>query len=142
MTMDELIARLEAASGPDSAADKAIARFMVATAGWIEHPWSGFRGMFFTNERDEDQCRLGEEAPRFTSSLDAALSLVPEGYAIERLGIWPGHPATVTVLATYKGQDGMYWHDLGKNGRFEAEAATPALALVIASLKARARAAP
>jgi hypothetical protein len=75
--------------------------------------------------------------PHLTSSVDAALSLVPEGYAVEGMGIWPGHPVTLTVLGTHRNKNGEYWHG-SEDGRWRASGATPALALCIASLRARA----
>ncbi|KKL04415.1 hypothetical protein LCGC14_2616320, partial [marine sediment metagenome] len=73
--------------------------------------------------------------PSPTESLDAALTLVPEGFAIEDFMIWPGHPASLTILGTHKDGD-KYWHN-SSDGRWKGEAATPPLALCIAALKAR-----
>ena len=72
---------------------------------------------------------------RVGAFLSAVLPLMPEGYAIEKLMIWPGQPSDVMLLGTHF-QNGEYWHT-GKDGRWKAEAATPALALCIAALKAR-----
>ena len=68
--------------------------------------------------------------------LSAALPLVPEGYAIEQMMIWPGEPSDGMVVGT-RFRAGRYWHEAGKDGRWKATAATPALALASAALKAR-----
>ena len=78
----------------------------------------------------------GDYPPHYTTSLDAALAAVPEGYGIENFMIWPGEPSTVMLVGTHL-RDGRYWHEAGKDGRWRAEAATPALALSLADLKAR-----
>lgn len=62
------------------------------------------------------------EPPKYTGSLDAALSLVPEGLSWE-----------VRQIVTFECDAIVYGHDIHQS----AEAATPALALVIAALRAR-----
>ena len=74
-------------------------------------------------------------APSPTESLDAALTLVPEGFAINDFMIWPGHPASLTIFGTHKDGD-KYWHN-ASDGRWKGEAATPPLAVSVAALKAR-----
>ena len=80
-----------------------------------------------------DEC-IEEPLPYYTISLDDALTLVPEGFAIEDFMIWPGHPASLTILGTHKDGD-KYWHN-SSDGRWKGEAATPPLAVSIAALKA------
>jgi hypothetical protein len=99
-----LIARLEAATGPDRAIDWAIWQ---SIWGEYSHPLDNYA--------------------LFTQSLDAALTLVPEGWR------------TDTV---YQSLDRRRWtwalrieRGVGTAGN----APTPALALVIAALKARAQ---
>ena len=74
-------------------------------------------------------------SPPFSTSLDAALTLVLEGFAIENFMIWPGHPASLTILGTHNDGD-KCWHN-SSDGRWKGEAATPPLAVSIAALKAR-----
>jgi hypothetical protein len=96
--MRELIERLEAATGPDREMDFAIA----AAVGWPDSPHSH------------------QHARRYSDSLDAALTLVPEG------ATWlaAGHPtqrARASVPVSTPAIAG----------------ATPALAICIAALRAR-----
>lgn len=70
MTLDDLIARLERAEGPDTRLDDEI---MWALGDWInEGGW--WRRHKVTGQRESYTYR---EAPRYTASLDAALALVP-----------------------------------------------------------------
>ena len=99
--MTDLIARLEAAEGPDPRLDREIA---VIQGGYKEVGW-----------------------PAYTTSMDAALTLVPEGHTysfIHRIGEYP--EASVAAQP-----DAGFWSAV------VATAATPALALCIAALKAR-----
>jgi hypothetical protein len=67
-------------------------------------------------------------APHYTTSLDAALQLVPEE-VYRRLFIETSHPAKAGFIETHdeiKGPSGLYF-----------EAATPALAVCVAALKAK-----
>ena len=122
MNLDDLIAALE--KGPSRELDAEIFRVERADAGIFD--------MIFE--------RAKIFAPYYTSSLDAALTLVPEGFTVE-IQMWPGHPSTVTILGTR-------WEPFGEkremahvhhsvDGRWEASAATPATAVCIAALKAR-----
>lgn len=97
--LEALIAKLEAATGPDRDVDWKIT-LVVSPAGFRYH-----------------------DCPAYTASLDAAQALVPEGYA------WHcGCEIDLTPFAR------VFGHDLHE----EECAATPALALCIASLRARA----
>lgn len=108
----ELIARIESATGPDRELDCRI--------------WCAVERQNF------DVCRqvvpnFGEWlAPSYTASIDAALSLVPDG-----------HQWSLSECA----MPDRYYAGLGSrkaSGRsFVAQAATPALALCAAALKAR-----
>ena len=74
----------------------------------------------------------GEGAPKaYTASLDAALSLVPEGW---NWGVWMRHD--------WAKQNAQVWHWERKASTKHGDAATPALALTVASLRARAEALP
>ena len=72
-----------------------------------------------------------EYAPRYTTSLDAALTLVPEGC------IWATSAYTTFATAdvTLTGEGFL---SASGDVEFEAQAKTPALALCIAALRARA----
>ena len=67
------------------------------------------------------------QAPPFTGSLDAALTLVPEG--------WSWFVAMRHYLAPF-GAAGSVWQAGQQRGIFTADAATPARALIAACLKA------
>ena len=95
MTLTEIIARVQVAAGPDRAIDKAIR----VALGYPPKPWD------------------------YTSSLDAALSLVPEGYD------W--------IVANVNGHHGgTPYACVGSDQSHHA--ATPVLSLVLAALRARA----
>ncbi len=117
MTLDELIAALEKAEGPCRELDSYVGSFC---------EWHG------------DPDSFGQ-LPWFTSSIDAALTLLPEGAAIEAMSVWPATTATgsyVTAIGTHQRKDGTRWHS-SKDGRWRASHAHPAIALCIAALKAR-----
>jgi len=90
--------------------------------------------------------------PQYTASLDAAMTLIPEGWAISALSMWPASPegadkpsqpqASVNLLGTSLkrfGREIVWGHGGGKDGKAKADAATPALALTTACLRAIAR---
>lgn len=62
MNLQDLIKRIEAADGPDRELDAEIA---VQVKPWRE------------------MCNLGVEIPPYTSSIDAAMTLVPDGWIIK-----------------------------------------------------------
>lgn len=110
-----LAARCEAAKGPDRALDAEI----VVTAipryrGWIANRPSP--GVIYSDHEPFISARF------CTASLDAAASLVPEG--------WSWRIASYGEAATYENETG---------NSTEACAATPALALCAAALRAMAR---
>lgn len=77
--------------------------------------------------------------PQFTASLDAAMKLVPEGWAIDRLAMWPGGgplSCYVNLLGTFE-REGERWHNY-KCGKACGHACAPALALCAAALRATA----
>lgn len=104
--MDELIARVEAATRPDRELDAAI---------WyacVEKPQPG-------DKRDNDM--IGRW-PSYTASIDAAMTLAPEGYALgfKRAPCQRSHAMLATI-----------GYEVNASG------ATPALALCAASLRSR-----
>lgn len=125
--MDELIKRLEAASGPDRELDADIATSLGKPVckddpcNWvIKYP-----GAY-------DYRKL----PRYTASIDAALTLVPEGldWFVKHYASAGGkYGAVVTSPEIAARSWGDYSHD---------DAATPAIALCIAALRARSAAPP
>lgn len=126
---DELIARLEAATGADRELDAAI--FDAIGAPLPQQAFSYDLKL----QPDPDKAGsyvmpIGEmlvryEAPAFTSSIDAALTLVPEGW------LWRIMPSD------FKGWLAEAWTDDTLDGEFGACAATPALAICIAALRAK-----
>jgi len=116
--MANLLRELELASGPDRALDRAIA----TAAGWRRK--NGQVG-------EDDYWKLGdwswtrednEHPPRYTASIDAALTLVPEGL-------------TWQVTGRVR-EDGDYFADVDVSHRCDS-AHNPAIALCIAALKVR-----
>jgi hypothetical protein len=110
MTRAELIAALEAATGPNRILDLAI----------FLHVYPQYRDGGIAHY--DLECSDLSIVPRFTASLDAALTLVPE---ICSLGL--NRSITLACEAFVCG------HDLYRSG----EGKTLAIALCIAALKAR-----
>lgn len=108
--MTDLITRLQAAEGPSRELDTEICEAIGFVLGQLGH------------------------APPFTTSIDAALTLVPEGWhwaIYTEKGICGGKGARVNVGGPERTRRG-WSKDL-----HEVYAATPALALCIAALRAR-----
>lgn len=118
----DLIKLLEQARGPDRELDTAIYRDIIRSGRATNHD-------ALTPEQRASHFR--DLAPRYTSSLDAALSLVPGGWA------W-----MVAVSPSEEGPAGAsLWVDPGHHNTVYAEhAATASLALCVGALKARAKA--
>jgi hypothetical protein len=66
----ELVDRVEKAEGPDREIDKAIAR-LLGTGHWVDREGEADYGVFGDKEW---------WVASYTASLDAAMTLVPEGY--------------------------------------------------------------
>lgn len=129
---ESLLSRLSALNGPSRELDAEIAL--------------AFYPFLKDCPRDDSENRGGPGwmtkdgrvyAERYTESIDAAMTLLGGHgdyiYAIEKMMIWPKLPSRVTIVGVHL-YDGKYWHEF-EDGRWEAEAATPAIALVIACLK-------
>lgn len=150
----ELASRVEAGEGPDRELDAAIG---VAVAGYFlgEPRYPGAERRY--GYVDKEGCRVepGNGAadrliPPYTASLDAAMTLVPEGWAIDKISMWPASPegasnatepqSSVSMVGTSLERYGrrMVWGYSGKEGRAEATSSTPARALTAAALRARA----
>lgn len=119
--MNDLIEKLEAATEGSRELDADIAQHV---------DWPRIRGAKRLPDRPDSSgyfeisADTWQAVPRYTTSLDAALTLVPEGWGCD-LGIWPsGNGARLTPGVNI-------FHAIYR------EAQTPALALCIAALKAR-----
>jgi hypothetical protein len=107
--------RVEALVGPDRDVHGLVA---VASGEYVADRHRS--GMFY---------KVGEQisgygVPAFTASLDAAMSLVPEGWWVSWLTIGCPHSGNSCIIGTICGR------------AVSAEAATPALALCAAALRA------
>jgi hypothetical protein len=117
---DDLITRLKAVPEGSRELDAEIAEAVIWLPGRAKHLQEAGRGLY---ETAQGLCA------RFTTSLDAALTLVPEGWE-----------ASIVVEADGSGS-ARVWERLGDTSSSRTqiyEAAGPALALCIAALKARA----
>ncbi len=120
--MDALIARVEAAEGPDRELDAEIGR----ARGYVVAETATWGAVFVAAGRSEDGSP--RRVPTYTASLDAAAALVPSGWrwmldnlnTAGPLAMCEHWPATGPTLPYTRG-----------------EAATPALALTAAALRAR-----
>lgn len=123
--MLELAERCEKATGPDCELDKAIAEAF----GWrFRRP--GVKGMEIAFSRDG----VARKTPRPTASIDAALTLVPEGCCVDMRRFDGGSEGFVQIRSTDATPD-----DADDELYVETEhCATLPLALCAAALRARA----
>jgi len=138
MSERDLIERISAATGPDRALDAEIAAFVKQCSrnapAWVRN-WQGLwapapkvNSGAVALWHDSGELSVWWNAPEFTASIDAALTLVPEGlnWLIGRGRARPDEP--------------LYGVQLLDGERVVAGAennATPALAICAAALKAR-----
>ena len=142
MSLDELIARLEAASEGSRELDAAI-RFAVAGdmtrcnfdegcyhGDCVPPGCGGWLGIH--DERKSYPCdwRDDERLPRYTTSLDAAMGLVPEGWGVGLDIIGGGAVACLTLPGN------SFLGDRGDTDLYGRSKSAP-LALCIAALRAR-----
>lgn len=114
--MEDLIKRLEEASEGSRELDHAVHCYMVCG---LNGPWGAYKS---AADWQKWALKGNWNSPAYTTSLDAALTLVPEG------SDWTLHRVN----------DGLtIWADVGPIK--EAWGNTPALALCIAALRARAQ---
>jgi hypothetical protein len=113
----DLAVRVEGAEGPDRELDRAIYSAFATLTG--SPPYVGH--MLFGKPRSSDA-----PEPYFTASLDAAMGLVPEGWAFDLVQQLPPTRCTARVYGP-KGQVTDLHYGI-----------TPALALCAAALRARA----
>ena len=130
MTRDDMtiIAKLEAATDGSRELDAAIAE----SIGWTRDQrdingnwrWLAPKGPYT------------QLLPKWTTSIDAALTLVPEDWAGQGSIHWPGYDAGRLINRAFV----RLHHYLSSGGgpRVDGYGATPALALCITALKARA----
>lgn len=115
--MTDLIKRLEETTGPDRKLDFVI--------------------MLVADGKDPTEYKLNgqfaDEVPRYTSSLDAALTLVPEGATVEMHLTEKDSYAYVNVLEKVETTDGDEFVETPHSGN----ARTLPIALCIAALRAR-----
>jgi len=141
MGLLELAERCEIVSGPDRVLDGEICLALGLAGG---------------NVRVDQRTGwvVGGNTPlpanplEYTSSIDAAMTLIPDGWAVEALTVWPASPDHVNTpspahsrvaligTSTERWRSGLVWGHGGKDGRSEAQASTPARAIIAASLRA------
>ncbi len=121
-----IIERLEAASGPDRELDGAIA----LSFGWTFEKMKGDRRPYYRKPGNTEYY-LRSEPPHYTSSIDAALSLVPED-AFWRIG----HDGEGADPSEYRADVLLSRHP--DPIVCSEVASTPAITLCIAALRARA----
>ena len=120
--LNTLAGRVEAATGPDRELDAAIANAVGAEHGQKSGWSNGENGDYFVI----DEC-----APRYTASIDAALTLVPDGWSV--LSAW--NPTGRCKCDLSDGpMDGQNRTWIGSE-----PCPTPALALTAAALRAGAK---
>ncbi len=140
--MDNLIAELEAATEESRALDADI---HCAITGRIQHK---LMRAGFTMEDQGDKAKNRHRAtskfifsergpaPRYTTSLDAAITLVPEGWGWAAAILDKDAPSAVVTNFEPQMKPGTFDPNPDKID-CRSKAVTPALALCIASLKAR-----
>jgi len=137
--LEALAARVEAAQGADRELDEAVAR----ATGWDTECGE----LWWTPAQVAERRRLKVSRwrhqpvslPAYTASLDAAASLVPSGWRVSQVGEWD-HDTLRTrgpwfaILIPAGKSDDFSWVTKARCNH----AATPALALTAAALRARA----
>jgi hypothetical protein len=122
-SLEELAGIVEQAEGPDRELDKAIAHAL----GWVPVPnptsAGGLSGRWY---QPDGKISGMEGPPNWCASLDAAMSLCPEGWC-----------RTVTWLAANKEASAKLFR-ADRKDEPQAKAATEALALTAACLRSRA----
>lgn len=115
---DSIITRLEGLTGPDRDIDIELAPLVGIRVVDEGHPL----GRCYYDKNGH-----GVPLPAFTASIDAALTLVPEGWAL------------LLAIAPHKTICDVHEKPLGEVGRWpgHAEAPTPAIAVCLASLRAQ-----
>lgn len=138
--LSDLIERLEKATGPDRELDVAIGfavgRIRERDGNYLYATGNDSDMVVEPNEYDDHL--VSQPLSYYTASIDAALTLVPEGSWAGLDPIFFDEPGRVLFDAIICRPDWSQWTPAGEwIGRKEARAATPALALCIAALRAR-----
>lgn len=127
----ELAERVEAASGPDRALDADVA---VAASG-DANAWAATPSPESIFSHKPGWWRDGENsshcAPVYATSLDAAMTLVPEGWRLRQMNF------SAPCADDRKWHLNLHGGSVGED-TFVGRGATPALALTAAALRARA----
>lgn len=129
----KLAERVEALSGPDRGVDVEIFRVIGAPAPFqfmnklIALEYNDIEQAYFARVTDDMQVRYAP--PAYTASLDAAMTLVPKGWA------WSVLDRRTTG---YSKPNGQCWTKEDRS-TLHGDAATPALALCAAALRALAK---
>lgn len=129
----DLIARLEGLSGPCRQADTDIVLALYPQASIGLYCEGDFEPTVFHAEPLVPNKR---ELPRFTESVDAALTLVPEGAAwweVRKIQAADSPMRAFGPCGMFTAKVGMNWGDNGISGNHD----SPAIALCIACLRAR-----
>lgn len=128
-TLLALAERCETAEGPDDVLDADIMAAVhpeLTVHPWVRRTYPNGKRPFFADTSDPDNLNVVSTS-RFTASLDAAVTLVPDDYGWQMRRGHVGGGRTVCYLWDGKG----IWSPT-------VVAATPALALCAAALRARA----
>lgn len=129
--LQELLERVEAATGPDREIDAAIWLQMVP--GATRKQWS------YVHARTNRVCSVDETrdagrliiVPAYTASIDAAVGLVERMLPMGTWSLYNSDPKCIP-----KGGSAYIFADSDDEDSFRAAGATPALALIAALLKA------
>lgn len=127
-TLEEVIARLERAAGPDRELDADIIRALYPACHIGPYVVGDDEPVVF---HAEPLVQNKHEVPRYTSSLDAALTLVPEGWFVANFAQWRSGAPTRTWAATLKLDPDC------DEERHTSNRPSAALALCLAALRAR-----
>lgn len=123
MTLQDLIARLEAATGPDRELDVKIIEAINPGSRWEPYSPKARIKWLMDESGQRTICYGKDRIPNYTTSIDAALTLVPEGMGWE------------VGFGRYVPHIGTVWTGKGKCvGECDSNRA---IALCIAALKAR-----
>lgn len=129
MDLNELADRVEALSGPDRRVDCAI--FATVYPDKFGDSAAMYARIDWTRNRADWMWLRDLGMPAYTASIDAAITLVPDGW---NWGVWRRHD--------WAKQNAQVWHPQQESWTKHGDAATPALAIVAAALRARSQATP
>jgi hypothetical protein len=141
----ELADRIEASPGPDRTLDIIIGCAINLTVDGSMVPFREVALRFGLKETldlvQSHNSVLRTALPRYTESVDAAITLIPVGYAIERVSAWPGELADVSVVGTklrpFGNDRKITLCHSAEDGDWRSRAATLALALCASALRSR-----